>query len=172
MKKTQELVSTYTSKIVFVLWNMIYRVWDVNQFDIQRLMWPAWRSNEEFHGLHSQIIHKACHCEMSHNQKSCFSWCSEFALHAVCRRNISLSLVTKKHHGAYFINTWPPFTRRHFKCIFLNENKFRLRFHIGHVKLWGVITHPCPNFNGGLAKPPLKLGHGWVITPHRKLPIL
>ena len=26
-----------------------------------------------------------------------------------------------------------------------------------------VITHPCPNFSGGLIKPPLKLGHGWII---------
>ena len=30
--------------------------------------------------------------------------------------------------------------------------------------MWDAITHPCPNFDGGLAKPPLKLGHGWVIT--------
>ena len=27
-----------------------------------------------------------------------------------------------------------------------------------------MITHPCLNFNGGLTKPPLKLGHRWVIT--------
>ena len=26
------------------------------------------------------------------------------------------------------------------------------------------ITHPCPNCNGGLAKPPLMLGEGWVIS--------
>ena len=26
--------------------------------------------------------------------------------------------------------------------------------------LWQVMTQPCPNFNGGLAKPPWKLGHG------------
>ena len=32
--------------------------------------------------------------------------------------------------------------------------------------MWDVITHPCINFNGSLAKPPLKLGHGWVITTH------
>ena len=32
------------------------------------------------------------------------------------------------------------------------------------VKQWDIITHPCPNFNGGLVKPPLKLGHGWLIT--------
>ena len=25
--------------------------------------------------------------------------------------------------------------------------------------MWNVITHPCPNFNDGLTKPPLKLGH-------------
>ena len=36
-----------------------------------------------------------------------------------------------------------------------------------HSFQWDVITHPCSNFNGGLAKPPLKLGHGWVITSHR-----
>ena len=29
-----------------------------------------------------------------------------------------------------------------------------------------VITHSCANFNGGLSKPPSKLGHGWVITFH------
>ena len=28
------------------------------------------------------------------------------------------------------------------------------------------VTHPYPNFNGGLAKSPLVLGHGWVITSH------
>ena len=27
-----------------------------------------------------------------------------------------------------------------------------------------TVTHPCLNFNGGLAKPPLKLRHGWIIT--------
>ena len=33
---------------------------------------------------------------------------------------------------------------------------------INHIDgfVWDVITHPCPNFNGGLTKPPLKLGHG------------
>ena len=30
--------------------------------------------------------------------------------------------------------------------------------------MWDAITHPCPNFNGGLFKPPLKLAHGLVIT--------
>ena len=28
-----------------------------------------------------------------------------------------------------------------------------------------IMTHPCPNFSGGLTKPPLKLGHGWEIAP-------
>ena len=28
------------------------------------------------------------------------------------------------------------------------------------------ITHPRPNLNGGLNKPPLKLGHGSEITFH------
>ena len=28
----------------------------------------------------------------------------------------------------------------------------------------GVTIYPCPNFSGGLNKPPLNLGHGWVIT--------
>ena len=35
-----------------------------------------------------------------------------------------------------------------------------------HCFKWDVITHPCPNFNGGLVKPPLKLGYGWVTTFH------
>ena len=26
------------------------------------------------------------------------------------------------------------------------------------------VTHPYPSFNGGVTKPPLKLGHGWVMT--------
>ena len=30
--------------------------------------------------------------------------------------------------------------------------------------LWSVITHPCPKFNGGLAK--LKLWRGWMIAFH------
>ena len=30
--------------------------------------------------------------------------------------------------------------------------------------LYHVITYLCPNFNSGLAKPPLKLGHGWVTS--------
>ena len=30
--------------------------------------------------------------------------------------------------------------------------------------IWGATTQSCPNFNSGLAKPALKLGHGWVIT--------
>ena len=29
-----------------------------------------------------------------------------------------------------------------------------------------LITHPCPDFNGGLAKQLLKSGHRWVITSH------
>ena len=31
-----------------------------------------------------------------------------------------------------------------------------------------VITRPWPKFNGGLVKPPLKLGHKWLITSHIK----
>ena len=38
-----------------------------------------------------------------------------------------------------------------------------------HMREWDVIIHPHSNFNGGLVKPPLKLGHGWIITYHRKL---
>ena len=30
----------------------------------------------------------------------------------------------------------------------------------------GVIIHPCPNINGGLAKPPWMLRHGWMIISH------
>ena len=28
-------------------------------------------------------------------------------------------------------------------------------------RMW--FTHPCPNFKGGLTKPPLKVVHGWAI---------
>ena len=30
--------------------------------------------------------------------------------------------------------------------------------------IWDVITHPCPDFNGGADKLPLKLRHGWLIN--------
>ena len=30
-----------------------------------------------------------------------------------------------------------------------------------HQCLWAVITHSCPNLNGGLTEQPLKLGYGW-----------
>ena len=36
------------------------------------------------------------------------------------------------------------------------------------MKGWDLITHPCPNFNGCLVKPPLKLRPGWLITFHIK----
>ena len=32
--------------------------------------------------------------------------------------------------------------------------------------MWLVITYPYHNFNGGLIKPPLKLGHWWIITSY------
>ena len=35
-----------------------------------------------------------------------------------------------------------------------------------HCFLWDVMTHPCRIFNGGLAKPPLRSCHEWVITFH------
>ena len=37
------------------------------------------------------------------------------------------------------------------------------------INVWHTNTHPCPNFKEGLAKPPLKLGLGWLITSHSKL---
>ena len=36
-----------------------------------------------------------------------------------------------------------------------------------HSYMWDIIVQPCHNFNGGFAKPPLKLRRGWVITSHR-----
>ena len=33
-----------------------------------------------------------------------------------------------------------------------------------YVKQWDINIHPCPNFNGGFVKPPLKFGCGWVIA--------
>ena len=32
-----------------------------------------------------------------------------------------------------------------------------------------VITQPCVNFTGGLAKRPVKLWHGWAITSHKTM---
>ena len=33
-----------------------------------------------------------------------------------------------------------------------------------HAKDRYAITYPCASSNGDLAKPPLKLGYGWLIT--------
>ena len=30
------------------------------------------------------------------------------------------------------------------------------------IGVWDMITHPHPNFNMGLAKPPLNLGPGYI----------
>ena len=54
------------------------------------------------------------------------------------------------------LNSWTLFSNR------LTENYDKVSDN-NHVFGWDIITHPCPNFSGGLAKPPLKLGHGWVI---------
>ena len=35
--------------------------------------------------------------------------------------------------------------------------------------LFDVNTHAYPNFNGGLAKPPSRVGNEWVFTSHGKL---
>ena len=64
--------------------------------------------------------------------------------------------------------------------IFIRENAFQkvickmgavlLRYikacEIIHILIKGcdVIAHPCPNFNGGLVKPPLMLWYGWEMT--------
>ena len=45
-----------------------------------------------------------------------------------------------------------------------NDNKYSHP----HTTVVYIITHPFPNINGCLAKPPLKLGHGWVITSRGK----
>ena len=55
-----------------------------------------------------------------------------------------------------FINLWLGYHP-------LNHSDFHDYTYI-HSFIWDVITNPCRNFNGGLTKPPLKLGHGSVIT--------
>ena len=41
----------------------------------------------------------------------------------------------------------------------LSETRPLITNHV-HSFQWNVITHPCPNFNGGLVKPPLMLRYG------------
>ena len=37
--------------------------------------------------------------------------------------------------------------------------------HILHPSFWwDVIALPCRTFRGGLVKPPIEIGHGWIIT--------
>ena len=52
-----------------------------------------------------------------------------------------------------------------------NRPRINIGFRAGisnyiHLTQFYVISHPCPNFNSGLLKPPLKLGYGEVITYH------
>ena len=49
-----------------------------------------------------------------------------------------------------------------------DSKKGRLEPHYDMDKLL-LLTHPCPNFNGGLIKPPLKAVLRLVITSHRKI---
>ena len=50
----------------------------------------------------------------------------------------------------------------------------KLAFILGHgliiisIKGWDVSTYTCSNFNGGLANSHVKVGNGWIITPHGK----
>ena len=46
----------------------------------------------------------------------------------------------------------------------LTGMKARLSKNIGRC-CRDTIIHPCPNFNGGLTKPSMKLGHSWVGNP-------
>ena len=40
------------------------------------------------------------------------------------------------------------------------------------IELWDVITHPCPNFNGNLAKLPMKLGQNeYIYIPHKTVDV-
>ena len=56
--------------------------------------------------------------------------------------------------------------RAHYDVIImLNSITVWISNHICSFQLC-VITHPWLNINGGLAKPPLKLRHGWVNTFH------
>ena len=55
---------------------------------------------------------------------------------------------------------------RYCSIIFTNiENVVWLRNPVKYF-LWDIMTHPYPKCNGGLTKMPLKLAHGWLITPH------
>ena len=38
-----------------------------------------------------------------------------------------------------------------------------------HFKVWGISTHPWPNFSFGFGTPPLGLWHVWVIISHINL---
>ena len=54
-----------------------------------------------------------------------------------------------------------------FLQIDIHSTSIRIRLYINdyiHVKQWDVIIHSCPNFNGALVIPSLKLGSGSVIT--------
>ena len=54
--------------------------------------------------------------------------------------------------------------KRGFEALFVNMVWLALRGSHSFCFMYYVITHRCPNFNVGLTKPTLKLGHGWVIT--------
>ena len=52
---------------------------------------------------------------------------------------------------------------------FTNMDRLEMRIWISNYTRYftrDIITHSCLNFNDGLTKPSLKLGHGWLITSH------
>ena len=52
---------------------------------------------------------------------------------------------------------WPYFWKYFFDSKTPNGTK-------DYINLWNLKAHPCIEFARGSTKPPLKYGHGWVIT--------
>ena len=66
--------------------------------------------------------------------------------------------VVKTHKASFTIT---------FSEIFIAYKAWMIKYVCAKLRV--VNIHPCPKFGGGLNKPPLLLGHGWVITTHGKL---
>ena len=90
-------------------------------------------------------------------------------LHAMRQRHRSnLSVYESKRVAPYTAVMYLLYLRKTIKPALWSS---LINHHI-HVKQWDAITHQCFNVNRGLAKPPLMLGHGWLITVHIKMDVI
>ena len=123
-------------------------------------MTPSWNSNWSYTKHPSVPISLTCMCITNLGIVDCYPF---------VQTEIKLPLYYEK-----VLCHWKSLWRNH-RSLWLTqisqtstEIKTTVENYI-HIKEWDVINHPCPNFSGDLIKPPLKLGHWWLIYQNNNL---